>query len=120
MAVNYHIFPESNLMIVEYSGTFTIQDIVDMRAVVSKDPEYSPLLNVIEDVTNVEKVEADFDNISGVTTESIMAAGIKHCIVANTDLQFAMSRMYQMLMENSGHELRIFRDIKEAKTWVLS
>jgi len=118
MAIDYTIFPEEKLICVKYSGVFNKIDIVNARKFVSEDKDYNPVFNVIEDVSAVEEVDANFDELSKLSPESIMQKDIKHCIVAVTELQFAMSRMYQMLAEYAGHEIHIFKSLEEAKSWI--
>lgn len=118
LASDYKIYPEQDLIINTYSGIFTIDDIVSLRQRIGEDPQYRPDLNVIEDVSRVEEVDADFSRLAGVSGGIIIEKGVKRCFVVDTDLQFGMARTYQMLSENSGHLFQIFRDYDQAYTWI--
>ena len=39
-------------------------------------------------------------------------------IVANTEAGFGLARMYQALMEGSGTEIKVFRDLHEGRCWL--
>jgi hypothetical protein len=39
-------------------------------------------------------------------------------IVANTEAGFGLARMYQALMEGSGTQIHVFRDLAKARSWL--
>jgi hypothetical protein len=118
VASDYRIHPKQNLIVNTYSGVFTIEDVVSLRQRIGEDPEYHADMNVIEDVSRVEEVDADFSRLAGVSSGIIIKKGMKRCFVVDTDLQFGMARTYQMLGENAGHQFQIFRDYDEAYSWI--
>ena len=85
---------------------------------------YNLELNVFWDLR-----EADFSSVSSEEVRSFMnyvsikwgkSGKNKAALIVSQDLAFGMSRMYQMLMENSTpSQIAIFKDIDEAKKWIM-
>ena len=94
------------------------------------------LLSLSEEIRTAPEVESDFglvidlQNAVGrkVTTEVVhaLAGGplvlspdSRRAVVVPSELGFGMARMYQILRDKgSGGDIRVFRDIEEARRWV--
>ena len=71
--------------------------------------------------------EADFSSVSSEDVQSLMGFVVKHwgrggkskaAIVVSRDLDYGMSRMYQLLMEGTTtNKIAIFKDKNEALVW---
>ncbi len=118
MAIDYQIFPEKQLIVSYYSGFITLDDIVNLRKRVFADPRFNPNLHSIDDLTGVTDVNLDFDRLRGLSTGSLIRQGIRRALVAKTDLQFGMARMYQTVSEWEGQNFFVFHDIADAMSWV--
>ena len=118
MAAEYKIYPDDHLIVATYSGVFTVEDILGLRQRILQDPDYCADFHVLDDVTRVEEIDADFSRMAPVPSGSIITKGIRRALVAKTDLQFGMARTYQMLSDNAGHQFEVFRDYDEALAWV--
>ena len=118
MASDYKIYPDDNLIVTIFSGTFTVEDILQLRQRIQQDSEYRADYSVIDDVTRVEEVDADFTRMLPVTSGIIIKRGIRRALVAKTDLQFGMARTYQLLSESEGHMFKVLRDYDKALAWI--
>jgi tetrahydromethanopterin S-methyltransferase subunit E len=47
-----------------------------------------------------------------------MAERSRVAMVATTDVHYGLSRMYQAFRSDSPLDLRVFRDMREARTWL--
>ena len=85
--------------------------------------DFNSEMNVIWDLR-----EADFSSISSKEVKSLMeyvgkrwgkSGNNKAALIVSQDLDYGMSRMYQILMEGvTPSQISIFKDINEAKEWM--
>ena len=87
-------------------------------------PDFRSNLNEIFDLTDVTEANvdaADVRRLSGVTEEfTRRGVTVKVAIVAPRDLEFGLSRMYEMLQDQSLNDVRVFRDRAEAEGWIFA
>ena len=72
--------------------------------------------------------DADFNSVSAEVVQSVMEfvsarwgveGGYKAALVVSADLDYGLSRMYQMLMDGaSASTVEIFKDINLAEQWI--
>lgn len=118
MPVSYKVFADSQLVVVLYSGELTLEEIINARKEGASDPEFNPSYNVIDDITAVTASAINFDDLSSISGKSVASLGVKRALVAETDFQYGMARMYQALSESHGHVFKIFREYDAAAEWV--
>lgn len=118
MAAQYEIFPLQRLIVTTYSGTFTINDVISLRIQIANDPAYQPDFNSLDDVTRVEKIDADFKQLAHMSSGVIIEKGVRRALVASSSTQFGMVRIYQALCEQQGHIFNIFDNYDEAHAWI--
>ena len=118
MPVRYKILPENNLVVVHYTGVLTLEDISSVRKEGASDPDFSPDYHVIDDITGVTSTKINFDDLSHISGKSVASKGVKRALVAETELQFGMARMYQTLSESHGQKFQIFRGYDAAFEWI--
>jgi hypothetical protein len=68
--------------------------------------EYSVSIAEVERIAEIDKKASD-------TNPNIVVA-----IVASTDLQFGMSRVWQVYVEKSKFVTKVFRDREDAESWL--
>ncbi len=85
-------------------------------------PDFRSNLNEIFDASQVDDIDvtaADIRHLSAVTQAfTSVGVSIKVAIVAPGDLEFGMSRMYEMLQSQSINALRVFRERALAEQWI--
>ncbi|MCK4709992.1 MAG: hypothetical protein KAU21_15345 [Gammaproteobacteria bacterium] len=119
MPVSYKILPEKKLMVLHYTGELTVEEILNVRKEGAADPDSNPAYHVIDDITGVTFSKINFNDLSRISGQSVATKGVKRALVAETELQFGMARMYQILSESYGQIFQIFRDYDAASEWVL-
>jgi hypothetical protein len=104
------------------SGIITGADIIEAHKEIYNEENLNKQKYQIIDRTkceqyNVSPVEvqqiADIDKAASKSNPNIIIA-----IISPTDLQFGMSRMWEMYVEESRFLTEIFRDRKSADAWI--
>ena len=79
-------------------------------------------LNEIFDATKVERIDMTADDVRkpSAFTEEYTSLGVplKVAIVAAGDLEFGLSRMYELLQVRSINLLKVFRERSLAERWI--
>ena len=78
------------------------------------EPDFDQLL----DAREVTKVELSGACLREVATDTVFGEGSLRVFVTGSEVGFGMARMYQMLRDESPDEIRIFRNIDEARAWL--
>jgi hypothetical protein len=106
------------------SGRVTGHDLVEYYRRLRAHPDFRSNLNEIFDATLVDTVDVAAEDVRALSsiTEEFTKHGVpvRVAIVAPGDLEFGMSRMYEMLQVQSINVLRVFRDRKTAEDWILA
>jgi hypothetical protein len=66
----------------------------------------------------VSEVQVTSEYIREVARSTSYAEGSRRAFVASSDVQFGLSRMFQILSDESPAEVRVFRDLAEARRWL--
>ena len=107
------------------AGTLTSKDYLKaLKKHLSQDTEkFKRYKYSLADFTNVTKVEEfPSDDIELVAHLCRQAARINSdplvVIVADQDLLFGLSRMWEILMDETGWNIKVFRTRDAAETWI--
>ena len=109
------------LILSNASGTLTDEDVIKYTDWVRSDPtlaEYDMLM----DLRGVEQVQVTSEGLRGaavrIPTRDEAEEHYRIAIVAESDLAFGMSRMYETFRARAVGEVRVFRDISKARAWL--
>lgn len=104
------------------SGRVTGKDLIGYYKGLRAHPDFRSNLNEIFDASQVDDIDvtaADIRHLSSVTQAfTSVGVSIKVAIVAPGDLEFGMSRMYEMLQAQSINALKVFRERALAEEWI--
>jgi len=122
MPMTYTIEPSKNLVLTTGAGVLTDDDVMAHRKALSGDPLFSPQMREISDIRQV----ADFQvtpagiRIMVAADVKMVAAGGMHklAIVAEGNVAYGMSRMYQTLGEPNIRSVGVFRTYEDAAEWL--
>lgn len=122
MPMTYTIEPEKNLVVTTGAGVLTDDDVMAHRRALSADPRFSPQMRELSDIRQV----ADFQ-VTPAGIRMMVAADVKMvssggmhklAVVAEGNVAYGMSRMYQTLGEPNIRSVGVFRNYKEAEQWL--
>ena len=85
-------------------------------------PDYpmgTPELVDLRDVTEMDLTREQIRAIAHVEGQEPGRIS-RMAILAGSDLGFGLSRMFQVLADEASYEIKVFRDIDGAKTWLRS
>lgn len=121
MPIKFSIYPSRRLILTEARGQPEGAELFEYYAALRSHPDFHPKFNEIVDLTHAEAINvsnADLKKFSESTARyTSLGAPVKVAIVAPGDLEFALSRMYE-LMQHSGNEIEVFRDRAAAEAWI--
>jgi hypothetical protein len=123
MEITTQINEKRNIRFHKIDGLINIGELKDMLASFYKSPDYDPDMNVLWDLR-----EADF---SSITSEDVASfAGMiekywgqgkksKAALIVSRDLDFGLSRMYELLLTaSSPNRVIVFRNYDDAEEWL--
>jgi large subunit ribosomal protein L15 len=98
---------ERDLVVTKWWGDVTLDDFRDTFGMYLTDVNYTPGRTELNDFTGVSHFDADFPSIwSALTMVNNQVPGLivetRTLLVAPSDHQFALTRIYQTLAENAG------------------
>jgi hypothetical protein len=122
MPIRMTIERDTGLIRTSASGRVTGRDLVEYYRRLRAHPDFRSTLNEIFDVTQVDAIDVSADDVRRLSsvTEEFTSRGVpvKVAIIAPGDLEFGMSRMYEMLQVQSVNTLKVFRERSDAEDWI--
>jgi hypothetical protein len=87
------------------------------RALAS-DPRFDQSFQQLIDLREVTDLDFPSSTIRSLAQMSPWGFGARRAVVVGTDVAFGMARMYQILREPDGEDVRIFRGVEPALEWL--
>lgn len=124
MPITFSVNQKDGYFNSKFAGKVSDGDLLASWRRFCESGEWTPELNLLVDLTE--------SNLSGVTLDGIQDLSnyidsfikkhsvpfYKVAIYAPNDLPFGLSRMYEATADYSSREIKIFRDLSEAKLWL--
>ncbi len=122
MSIDVHYDPEKRALYGVFSGDLSVEEFVSTLKEAVSANLYPPSVRTIWDLTGL-----NFSTISRETIYKLIHVRAtqqerhpaKIAFVAPDDLGFGMLRMYEIIGDNLGDEIKVFRDYSEAEAWLL-
>lgn len=122
MPIRTIIEKQKGLIRTTATGHVTGADLIDYYKRLRAHPDFKHNLDEIFDATQVETIDLKADDVRRLSafTEEYTSLGVpvKVAIVATGDLEFGLSRMYEMLQVRSINVLKVFRERALAERWI--
>ena len=100
-------------------GVLTGEDLLTHRRRLDSDPAAELDSRQLWDFRGVsEIVVSKAELLTLVDLCSPFGSGARRAFVAGLEVDFGMLRMFHLLREEGLGEIRVFRDIKEARSWL--
>lgn len=123
MPIEHRVDAEANLLVVVASGPVADEDLLKYARRIAEDVSISAGHDELIDLRGVEaggevtsptlrRVASMFSAIDRTPERSRVA------LVANSDVAYGLSRMYQAFRSESPLDLRVFREMPEAREWL--
>lgn len=119
MTVRHTIDEEHALVLTEFRGEFTDDDLRAHLHELRTNPQFHRAMRELIDLRGVTKVSVSSAMMSASAHWLIHAHEARRALVAPTDLLFGLARMYQThLGEVGASQLGVFRELGPALDWI--
>lgn len=125
MDISTKIDDERNLRLHSIEGCINLGQLKEILAEFYKSPNYDPEMNVLWDLRKADmskvlslEVSAFAEMVKQYRGEPNNKAAL---LVANRNLDFGLTRMFEIFMEGTLHDnIKVFKDYNEAEKWLSS
>ena len=118
MPCDYRIDRTRRVVLARGYGPVTETDLTGNRERLSADPDFDPALNLLYDLTEATGVGASPVFPQSFAARSIFADASKRAVVAGDDSVFGVARAFLAWGAESSANIRVFRNIDEARRWL--
>jgi hypothetical protein len=118
MSASYRIDKSRGIVFSTFEGALTNVDILGQRERIESDPEYDPAFAHLIDFRGVSEVDLDAAIVRTVAVPTVHVSGAKRAIVATREAVYGMARMFEQLRNVEHEDVRVFRDVEEARRWL--
>jgi hypothetical protein len=122
MPMTYTIDAAQHLIRAVGTGVLTDEDVMRHRQSLAVDPLFSAQMREISDIRSVTEFQVTPAGVRLMVAADVrmVAAGGMHklAVVAEENVAYGMSRMYQTLGEPNIRSVGVFRNYKEAEEWL--
>ena len=108
------ILPTLRLTLTRVDGTLSSDDLRRHELELQHAPDFVPDLRQLIDFRQLTSLEVTARDIRDAASAQPFTGGAMRVFVITTDEIFGMARMYQILTEDTPHDLHLVRDIDEA------
>ena len=122
MAVTYRIDPSERIVYLTTAGQSPFEEWRDVMMVVLADPAYRPGFDFLNDRTLQEDLPtADYAKsaLHFLRVHRWQMGRCRWAVVAGSDALYGRGRMFSALSQSHGIEGEMFRDLDDARRWLL-
>ena len=122
MKVNTVVDQEALIMIHTVTGEMTLDEIKSSYEVILSHPEFQEGMNSIWDMRNADASKFDRQDVIRVAryfeTQFKNRAKFKVAVIVFRDLEYDLSKIYQVAAADLPAKIGIFNNLEEAKKWI--
>lgn len=122
MAIQYKYISDDKFLIIKISGVLVWEQLKDAAEKVTTSKEFPPDVDTLYDLS-----EMDFSNITTEFEEKLILfrkqldrGNAKIACVVTSEVGFGMGRMYEVLSDKLPQQVRVFKNMEDAKDWLKS
>ncbi|MDY6857561.1 MAG: hypothetical protein SWO11_23230 [Thermodesulfobacteriota bacterium] len=123
MNTEIHYDKNMNLINQKLHGLCSIHNLAEVFDDMEKY-ELKPGLKILADITDADLKDTNYDSVSFLEKKLDEFLDkylpIRKAIIVESDLEFGIARMYEMLAEKDGFDVRVFYNKSEAMDWLKS
>lgn len=123
MPIHYEFSAQQRLLMTTMVGTVGDAEFLDTYAEILRNVDYSGCVRELVDVTGLTEANISaqaLNRVAHMLKNTCPGCECRSAIVATSDLNFGLSRMYEAFAEMAkAEEVQVFRDRQEALTWLL-
>lgn len=123
MIVNTVVDKKAAVMIHTVTGEITFEEIKSSYAASLTHPDFQKDMNVIWDVRDADASKFDSQDVIRIAryfeTQLKNRAEYKVAVIVSRDLEYGLSRTYQVAAADLPAKIGIFINLEDAKKWVM-
>lgn len=112
---------DQGLSVVVYAGRVSAEELASLSEALLRDPAYQHVTRQLADLRQCEGIEVPTEELRDLARHVSVTdqrEGVRLAVVATRDVMFGMARLYTAHREPSTMEIRVFRDMREARAWL--
>jgi len=116
---DYKIDKQRRFVLSTGTGRLTKEDVLGHMNRISSDPDFDPNFSQLIDFTNVTELAFGPSEVREFAERNIFAPRARRAILVQTDLHFALARMFEIHRELRGEVgIGVFRTADQAMDWI--
>ena len=122
MKVNTVVDKRYKIMVHTVTGEMTIDEIKSSYETILSHPEFQEDMNSIWDMRDADASKFESQDVIRIAryfeTQFKNRAEFKVAVIVSRNLEYDLSRMYQVAAADLPAKIRIFHNLEEAKKWL--
>jgi hypothetical protein len=118
MPSSYEIHRDQHIVVVRFWGVLTGEEIDDFRKSLRADPAFDASLRYIIDMRGVTVLAYSSTRVRQAAVGQIFRGPQRRAIVAFSDEQFGVSRMFATFAALEGEVVHVYRRWEQAAEWL--
>jgi hypothetical protein len=118
MPLDYRIDVSLRTVFTTPFGTLTDRELREHVEALRNHPGFGSDFNQLFDGRAVTSVEISGACLREIAAARVFGEGSLRAFVMGTDVAFGMGRMFEMLRDDSPDQIRVFRNIDDARAWL--
>jgi len=118
--IHHDVDKEAGILRISVEGLTTEEDWTGMLAAIAADPDFRPSMGLLIDVRKHESIASSEVMWKISQRAGADATNARWAIVVSRVVSEGMSFMLSALVEKSGFQVKVFREIDKAEAWLKS
>ena len=118
MPASYTIDKTRRLVLSTAAGPFNDGDAMAHMLSLTSDPDFDPTFRQLYDLREVTSSELSGDEMRAGAMMNPWNKGARRAFVCDQDVMFGLARMFEMLTDQGGDQIKVFREIPDALAWL--
>jgi hypothetical protein len=118
MSIRYVIDEFRRVVVSTATGIFTDEDMRVHARKLAADATFDPEFRHLVDFRGVDRLEVSSDGVRENAAGNPWTKSTRRAVVCGSDEVYGMARMFQLLTEGDSPEVRVFREMSEARVWL--
>jgi hypothetical protein len=118
MPITHKIDVGRRIVLTRAFGIVTDSELFEYHTNLPSDPDFDPSFNLLSDFTEVTKWDVQSRTVHRIASIRLFGDSSLRAIVASSDVIFGHVRMFLTLRDIDPKNLRVFRDLNEARKWL--
>lgn len=122
MPISYSIDKNLGVVFTTATGRLTEEELLEDKRRLTSDPNFSPEFVELSDIRAVSDLAITPEGIARMVMQdeddADKLSAYKLAIVVSKEVAFGLARMYESMTQANVPNVRIFREINEARDWL--